>query len=341
MAQAVGAQALARAGDLLGDPRLRLAARGAFLGLRRGLVRDLAAGPWIRLYGFDDAPVLNAQLQAVLSLEEYARRTGDAEAQALADRLRLAARDLLPAFDTGAWSLYALGGAESSLGYHDYVVDLLRRLGKESDEPAFAEAAARFERYTHEPPVLRAGPVPAVAYPRPADGFRDTVRVAFWVSKRSRVTLHAGGAPVAADAARGWNTLEWAPAGGRPGLYEASLTAVGPAGNRARLELPPLEVRRETGPPQVEATLAGGVLRWRAVDEATPWLALRVRLRAGGSTALVDLGRRPLAGSARVRVPRGRWGATLLAANSAGWTARVRLGVAVGKAQAQAAKAKA
>jgi hypothetical protein len=33
-----------------------------------------------------------------------------------------------------------------------------------------------------------------------------------------------------------------------------------------------------------------------------------------------------------VRVPRGRWGATLLAANSAGWTAEIRLGTVAGRA---------
>src|SRR5205085_2645062 len=79
------------------------------------LVLHLSAGPWIRLYSFDREVVLNAQLQAVLSLEDYAQLEDDAPAQALATALNASAQALLPRFDTGAWSLYSLGGPEAPL----------------------------------------------------------------------------------------------------------------------------------------------------------------------------------------------------------------------------------
>ncbi|MBV8065126.1 MAG: hypothetical protein JOY73_06360, partial [Actinobacteria bacterium] len=71
LSQSVAAQALARASALLGDPALLDAARKAYATIP-GLIQGTSAGPWIRLYGFNHETVLNAQLQAVLSLREYA-----------------------------------------------------------------------------------------------------------------------------------------------------------------------------------------------------------------------------------------------------------------------------
>src|SRR5262249_7337563 len=71
MAQAVAAQAFAHAGDLLSDPGLLDVADAAYRATP-GLVRQLPAGPWIRLYSFSGVAVLNAQLQTVISLGDYA-----------------------------------------------------------------------------------------------------------------------------------------------------------------------------------------------------------------------------------------------------------------------------
>src|SRR5581483_11806756 len=109
MAQAVAAQALARAAALLQDPNLGAAAVRAYASVPP-FVLNLPSGPWIRLYGFDGEVVLNAQLQAIVSLLEYSQTTGDAEAGSLAQQLATAARTLLPRFDTGDWSRYELGG---------------------------------------------------------------------------------------------------------------------------------------------------------------------------------------------------------------------------------------
>jgi hypothetical protein len=70
MAQAVAAQALARASVLLEDPALGAAAVRAFASVPPFLI-SLPSGPWIRLYGFNGEVVLNAQLQAILSLLDY------------------------------------------------------------------------------------------------------------------------------------------------------------------------------------------------------------------------------------------------------------------------------
>ena len=82
MAQAVAAQALARTAELVpdDDTALRRAATAAYRAIPKHLLTSVAAGPWIKLYSFGSLVVLNAQLQAVVSLQSYAEVTGDAEA---------------------------------------------------------------------------------------------------------------------------------------------------------------------------------------------------------------------------------------------------------------------
>src|SRR5438067_262556 len=78
-------------------------ALGAYRAIPGHLLTTVAAGPWIRLYAFNSTPVLNAQLQTVLSLQSYATDAEDAAAGALAARLERAAVATLPRFDTGYW----------------------------------------------------------------------------------------------------------------------------------------------------------------------------------------------------------------------------------------------
>ena len=60
MAQAVAAQALARAGGLVADEASALIgqARAAYEAIPGHLLTQVAAGPWIRLYSFQNVPVL-------------------------------------------------------------------------------------------------------------------------------------------------------------------------------------------------------------------------------------------------------------------------------------------
>jgi hypothetical protein len=151
-AQAVGAQALARSGDLLGDQSLLDAAERAFTALPGGLSLPLGGGMWVREYGFADIAILNAQLQSILSLDEYARLAGDAAASSFATEMTTAARNLIHEFDTGCWSRYSLGGAPASLHYHDFHVRLLQMLADRTGDPVWRDAAARWTGYQDQGP---------------------------------------------------------------------------------------------------------------------------------------------------------------------------------------------
>ena len=126
--QAVGAQALARAGSLLSDPLLLWAADASFRALRGPLLMPIGGGSWVREYGFTSEVILNAQLQSLLSLESYARIAGTSGARRLAAELYTASRTLLPRFSLGSWSRYSLGGNAATPSYHTYHLDLLRKL---------------------------------------------------------------------------------------------------------------------------------------------------------------------------------------------------------------------
>ncbi len=248
MAQAVAAQALARAGNLLSDPALLDAADAAYAAIPGLLSPRSPAKPWVALYSFDRTPVLNAQLQAALSVDDYASIVGDTAAAALASRLTAAAAALLPRFDTGYWSLYSLHGDDSPLDYHDYVITLLRKLGERTGETSWSETADRFQAYESQPPLIRVGPIPATLYPRPADGYRDRARIRFWLSKRSTVTLRVGHSVVSETLGHGHHSFVWEPRNAVPGTYHPRLTAVGLTGLRVQKSLPPVKIARGRPP---------------------------------------------------------------------------------------------
>jgi hypothetical protein len=145
-AQAVAAQALARAGVLLGDPLLGAAAAASFRGLRRTLLMPLAGGSWIREYGFTHEVILNAQLQSIISLESYAAIARSAAARRVARDLVVATRRVLPRFDMGCWSRYQLEGGAASLSYQRYHVKLLRRLAATHVAPIWRNTYVRWSR---------------------------------------------------------------------------------------------------------------------------------------------------------------------------------------------------
>lgn len=327
MAQAVAAQALARAGTLLSDQVLLDAADSAYAAVPKLLSPSAPAKPWIALYSFDRVPVLNAQLQTALSVGDYATISGDSAAAGMATRLTAAARTLLPRFDTGYWSLYSLRGDESPLDYHDYVIGLLRKLAVRTGDDAWRAAADRFEGYESEPPVLRFRGAPATVYPHPADGFRDEAPIRFWLSKGSTVTLVVNGERVTRSFPRGENTFVWSPVDASPGTYHPFLTAVAPAGRRAEEAAPPVTIAPAPDLPPLTVTVtAPAIVSWSSAAEGTPWLRIRLRLVQDSSVRTLDLGRRGLAGTRRLHLPPGRWHVTLLAANSAGRSRSVSLG---------------
>ena len=218
MVQAVAARAFAADGDY--D-----AARQAYLALPR-YIFPLAGGAWIRLYSFNSLPVLNAQLQSILSLADYAQLNQDASAAELSDRLLQTAGALFPRFDTGAWSLYSLGGSEAPLNYQVFVVNLLKRIAAKTADPVWLARATRFDRYTKEPPAVYAS----------GTASRKDVRLSVWVSKLSHLSVTLAGSTQSVTLSRGSYTFSW----GRrhAGRYFVRVSAVDQAGNRATKSFP-------------------------------------------------------------------------------------------------------
>ncbi len=234
MAQAVAAQAFARTAALVPDEATTFMreARAAYRVIPGRLLTSVAAGPWIRLYSFQSLQVLNAQLQAVLSLQSYATAAEDPDAAALAARMQRAAAATLPSFDTGYWTYYALPHEPSPLDYQQYVVQLLKKLGP--DDPRFADAATRIGAYQRQPPAFRI-----------ANASLGAVR--FWLSKPATVQLNTAAGPTKRLAlGDGWHTVAW-PEPKRPGLYPVHVTAADWAGNRSSFDALPI----------VRATAAG------------------------------------------------------------------------------------
>jgi hypothetical protein len=316
MAQAVAAQALARAGTFLADPQLLAASQRVYKTIPL-LTRRVDAGPWIRIYAFSNVAVLNAQLQTIVSLQDYASATGDQTAAALASQLAAAADAMLPRFDTGAWSLYSLGGPEAPLEYHKFVVRLLTTLARRTQDATFASYAQRFADDMREPPDVKTGSATAAIYPWPVDGFRDVAAFRFWVSKRSSVRLLVDHPTKPLVVSRGWHTIYWAPGRIEAGVYTPDLHAVDVVGNAADTQLPSIEVLRDSEPPKVAASLGRRRLYWRGRDNASPWLDLRVVLRRTGQARTLALRHVPFVGSAQLPIGRG-WRVEVVAADSSG-----------------------
>jgi hypothetical protein len=187
IAQGTGIQAFTRGAQLLGNPAYLDVARQA-LGLFEtppptGIAVDADGGRHYLLYSF--APrmrVLNAFLQSLVGVLDLAQATGDPRAQAVYNLGDIAAQHELPRFDTGAWSLYAQDGAESTLNYHELVTGFLGSLCTRTANPAYCAAQTRFTAYLHQPPRV------AISVDGPRRVRRAmTVRVA--LSKVSTVAL--------------------------------------------------------------------------------------------------------------------------------------------------------
>jgi hypothetical protein len=323
MAQGVAIQALARGWQATRNERDLALARRALPGLGRrlaagGLLVESPRGRWWPLYTEQPSlRVLNGDLQAVISLYDYAAITESAQALAWAQDGARTAAAVLPKYDTGAWSRYHRS-READLGYHDLVTLQLRQLALKSGDPRFRAYADRFAAYRVTPPVI-AGTTnrTARAYPSVDGSPRAVVRVRARLSKISRVTLvvtDATGSTVAASRLgthrRGLLKVRWNAHVHRrpavPGAYQLWLSATDLAGNRsARTPVGVAAVERDTKPPAVRLLRIGRSdgnvrLRWGSTDNASRHL--RIEVSVAGRTAMlrgVPLGgRRTLALSA-------------------------------------------
>lgn len=235
ISQGTAVQALGRAGALLEDPALTNAAARA-LGLFEqppptGVRSETPDGAFYLIYTFaPELLVLNAHLQAVTGLYDFAQLTGDPRAQALYAAGESEARVAVPRYDTGKWSFYSLE-RESDLSYHELVTTFLKNLCKRTAEPVYCDTAARFTAYLDEPPSIAQNT-------RRIRAGRAT-HVGFALDKISRVGLtirdgRTGRTVLSASAVvgRGNRSFTWRrPA--KPGLYALRLTAKDLAGNSA------------------------------------------------------------------------------------------------------------
>ncbi len=140
------------------DPEAYLAvARAAFAAYKRhapvGIQASASRGPHFLIYSFSPGlRVANAFIQSLNGLYDYSQATGDRAAKALFTRAEREARRELRLFDTGAWSLYSLGGAESDLNYHRVLRDFMRGLCDRTKASVWCDASERFTRYLEESP---------------------------------------------------------------------------------------------------------------------------------------------------------------------------------------------
>jgi len=151
--------ALLRGWEMLGDPVYLEAAEAAYHGLHRprdrmALVLEDGAELWYEEYpATPPLHVLNGHVYALLGVADYARVTGDPEADR---RWRKAADTVarnLGAFDLGYWSGYDMRTREPvSVHYHKNIhIPQLRILGRLTGRPEFDRVADRWQGYLHSP----------------------------------------------------------------------------------------------------------------------------------------------------------------------------------------------
>jgi D-glucuronyl C5-epimerase C-terminus len=98
--------------------------------------------------------ILNAFLQSLIGLYDYAQVSHDSLAEQLFAAGNAEAEAEVPHFDTGAWSLYQ-PGVEDTLSYHELVTGFLQELCTRTDAPVYCVTAQHFTQYLTTPPTLQ------------------------------------------------------------------------------------------------------------------------------------------------------------------------------------------
>jgi hypothetical protein len=236
MSQATGLEALTRAYEATQNPYyLQVAAQAlpVFTAAPPAGV-DVRTPAGIRYLQYTFAPstsIINAFLQTLIGLHDYAAVSGSPEAQQLFAAGSAEALQELPSFDTGAWSLYQ-PGVEDDLSYHELVTGFLAQLCTLTQTPLYCTTAAHFQADLKTPPVLRQ--LTFRAHPR------KPVRLRFSLSKISHVgiTIRDGAqnTQFLTSASFPYGTDHFTvPPLKRAGTYSVTLTATDLAGNFTRI----------------------------------------------------------------------------------------------------------
>jgi D-glucuronyl C5-epimerase C-terminus len=185
-----------------------------------------------------DAEIINAFLQTLVGLDDYAKASRDPVAQRLFAAGNAEALAELPHFNTGAWSLYQ-PGLEDDLSYHRLVTGFLQQLCSMTKIPTYCRTAAAFQRDVKTPPALKLVTTHVRAN-RPA-------LVYFTVSKISRVgitVIHNHTTVFLTSASVPYGQHEFAiPALASSGTYTVRLDATDLAGNYNQISTPLLVSR--------------------------------------------------------------------------------------------------
>jgi hypothetical protein len=234
MAQGTALQALTRAAAAFGpDPYMQVAAQALPLFTTAPPTGvDIATPLGARYLQYSFAPqtdIINAFLQSLIGLYDYARASRNPEAQQLFAAGNAQAQAELPRFDTGAWSLYQ-PGIEDSLSYHVLVTGFLDQLCTRTHAPIYCTTASRFHAYLKTPPALQLLTTHATA--------RTPFRLSFRLSKYSHVgivLLHGTHTVLATSAEFGHGVDSFAIPQLPGGTYTVRLAATDLAGNFARI----------------------------------------------------------------------------------------------------------
>ena len=233
MSQATGLEALTRAYEATGNPYYLTVAGEALpvftSGPPSGVAIRTAVGTRFLQYTFaPNTLIINAFLQALIGLDDYAKVSGNAEAAQLFAAGNAEATAEVPQFDTGAWSLYQ-PGVEDDLSYHELVTGFLSQLCTLTAAPVYCTTAQHFQSYETTPPTL----VQLTQRGRS----RRNIALYFRLSKLSHVGVvitQGSTTKFQTSATLGYGVDQFTIGPLRRGTYGVVLTATDMAGNYAR-----------------------------------------------------------------------------------------------------------
>jgi hypothetical protein len=242
MAQGTALEALSRAAKAFGQAAAPSGSSQTYLQIAQQALplftvppptgNQLATPTGARYLQYSFAPrtdIINAFLQSLIGLYDYAQESGDPEAQQLFAAGNAQAQAELAQFDTGAWSLYE-PGVEDDLNYHELVTGFLQQLCARTNASIYCGTAQHFQTYMKTPPVLRLLTTQATAKRR--------FRLRFWLSKYSHVGIvitRNQQTLLSTSAYFPYRTNSFTVPALKPGSYQISLAATDLPGNFNRL----------------------------------------------------------------------------------------------------------
>jgi hypothetical protein len=244
MSQATALQALSHAYEATQNPYyLQIAAQAMGVFTRTpaqgGVMVPTTRGVRFIQYTFTpQTAIINAFLQTLLGLHEYALVSASPLATKLFTEGNAEAEWEVPFYNTGAWSLYE-PGQEDDLSYHELVTGFLAQMCVLTAAPVYCTTAQDFTTDLATPPVVTALTTRARA--------KQPFSLRFTLSKISRVgvTIRSGATVVFATSATfGYGTQGLAVPRLAAGAYTVTLTATDLAGNDTRTPASGLTVSR-------------------------------------------------------------------------------------------------